>query len=487
LPSKVFFRKSIHNKLKGGGAFLRYPKGIAVSCTILMKFNFEKFGYVDKGALELGDLTIICGPNNVGKTYVSYAIYGFIRHFKNLVDLSLAAEQISSLKNEGSLIIDLTQYQQQLPNYIKSASKKFSQTLTEYFNAPDEFFSKAEVQFSYDNFLIDLSREFKQAAMFGQSETLLFDKAPDESKLSVALKVTGKSKLPNRILDDVVGNAIGDCLFAGTLPKPFVVTSERTGIALFYKELDISKNLIMEHLSESDKPNPIALLNSMRSRYARPIQDNIDVVRDYDSLSRHKSFLREARQTYRPVFDALYDLLGGSFKSVDKQVLYIPKKERGRDKVVVPLYIASSSIKSLFLIDLYINCLAEKQGLLIIDEPELNLHPDNQRRMAGLLARLVNAGVKVMVTTHSDYLIRELNNRIMLNNEIENRQALMKSTKMVEEDILRPEQVKAFSLKNSHSIEEVSVDRHGINMEIFDDLIADTNELADSIYYSIKD
>lgn len=155
--------------------------------------------------------------------------------------------------------------------------------------------------------------------------------------------------------------------------------------------------------------------------------------------------------------------------------------------MVVPVYIASSSIKSLFLIDLYINCLAEKQGLLIIDEPELNLHPDNQRKMAGLLARLVNAGIKIMVTTHSDYLIRELNNRIMLNNEIDNKQALMKDAKMVKQDILRPEQVKAFSLKDDHSIKEVTVDRHGINMEIFDDLIADANELADSIYYSIKE
>ncbi|GBC60113.1 hypothetical protein DENIS_1058 [Desulfonema ishimotonii] len=455
-----------------------------------MKFNFEKFGYIDKGTLRLADLTLICGPNNVGKTYVSYCIYGFIRHFKKLVDLSLSPEQISALKADGSLSIDLTQYQQRLADYIKSASEKFSQTLTDYFNAPDDFFSKAKVRFSYDNFSIDLSQGFKQIAMFGQSETLLFDKAPDETALSIAIQVSekpGKSKLPSRILDDVIGRAIAECLFAGTLPKPFVVTSERTGIALFYKELDISKNAILKHLSESDKPDPIALLNSMRSRYARPIQDNIDVVRDYDNLSRRKSFIREDRKTYKPVLDALHDLSGGSFKIVDKQVLYHPKKERNRDKVIVPVYMASSSVKSLFLIDLYINCLAEKQGLLVIDEPELNLHPDNQRRMAGLLARLVNAGIKVMVTTHSDYLIRELNNRIMLNNEVENKQALMKNAKMVEQDILRPDQVKAFSLKDSHSVKEVPVDRYGINMEIFDDLIADANDLADSIYYSIRE
>jgi len=452
-----------------------------------MKFNFEKFGYVDKGSLELADLTLICGPNNVGKTYLSYGIYGFIRDFKKLVDLSPASEQISVLKDEGSLIIDLKQYQQSMADYMTRASIKYSQKLTDYFNAPDGFFDKAKIDFSYNKFFIDLSREFKQSFKFGQSETLLFDKAPDETTLSVAIQVTGKSKLPNRILDNVVGNAIAECLFAGTLPKPFVVTSERTGIALFYKELDISKNAILKHLSESDKPDPIALLNSMRSRYAHPIQDNIDIVRDYDSLSKRKSFIRENRKVYKPVLDALYDLLGGSFKAVDKQVLYHPRKERNREKVVVPVYIASSAIKALFLIDLYINCLAEKQGLLIIDEPELNLHPNNQCKMAGLLARLVNSGIKVMLTTHSDYLIRELNNRIMLNNEINNKQSLMKNKKMIEQDILRPEQVKAFVLKDNHSIKEVIVDRHGINMKIFDDLIADANELSDSIYYSIKD
>jgi predicted ATPase len=42
-----------------------------------MKFNFEKFGGIDEGSITLGDLTLICGPNNVGKTYVSYAIYGY--------------------------------------------------------------------------------------------------------------------------------------------------------------------------------------------------------------------------------------------------------------------------------------------------------------------------------------------------------------------------------------------------------------------------
>jgi len=452
-----------------------------------MKFKFENVGFIDQGTIELADLTLICGPNNVGKTYVSYSIYGFINRFKSLVDFSLSDEQVATLRDEGVLSIDISEYSEDIKKHIVGASRKYSKTLSKYFNAPDDLFSNSKVEFSTQDFSLDLSGEFKKTVRFGRSEALIFDKAPDDNMLSVALQVAGKMKLPTRILNDVVSDEIADCLFARSIPKPFVVTSERTGISLFYKELDVSKNAIMEHLTESNDVNPITILNSMRSRYARPIQDNITVIRDYENISKRKSFLRLNKdKKYQPVLDSLRDLLGGSFKSVDKQVIYQPKKEPGREKLSVPVYIASSSIKSLFLIDMYVNYIAEKKGILIIDEPELNLHPDNQRKMASLLARLVNAGIKIMVTTHSDYLIREINNRIMLSNDFSSKKTVMKNSKITNEDILQPDQVKAYNLSTDHSIKEVKVDKYGINMEIFDSLIGEANSLSDDIYFGIE-
>lgn len=451
-----------------------------------MKFNFAHLGGIDKGTVELGDLTVICGPNNMGKTYISYAIYGLLRHFKQWIDLSVSRERLAQLRDEGTLLIELTDYQAKLADYLKNASSDFSENLPRYFNVPEDFFNGAKAEFSHDQLVFDFTNEFKQAVSFGQSEQLSFYKAENETVLSVTFQTKSGGRVPNQILDDVISDHIADCLFADLLPRPFVVTSERTGIALFYKELDISKNAIIEHITSGDKVNPIDLLNSMRSRYAQPIHDNINVVREYENLCKRKSFIREESDC-KPIKDALQDLMGGSYKAVDKQVMYMPKKERGRDKVAVPVYVASSSIKSLFLIDLYINSLAEKNGMLIIDEPELNLHPDNQRKMAGLLARLVNSGVKVLVTTHSDYLIRELNNRVMLNLDVENKEQIMKSAKMTDLDLLKPEQIKAYSLKDDHLIHTVEVDKYGINMEVFDNLIADANELADKIYYGIKE
>ena len=42
-----------------------------------MNFTFENLGPIDKATLELGDLTVIAGRNNTGKTYLAHTIYGY--------------------------------------------------------------------------------------------------------------------------------------------------------------------------------------------------------------------------------------------------------------------------------------------------------------------------------------------------------------------------------------------------------------------------
>lgn len=453
-----------------------------------MKFKFEQFGYIDKGEVELADLTLICGPNNVGKTYISYAIYGFLKHFRSLVSLNFDDKLINDLFETGSIQIDMEKFAIDIKQYFSYASNKFSSKLDGFFNAPDDFFKKSKFDFYFTNFEPNLDLSFKQKIQFGSQEIIRLDKSENNPVLSIVLQLQEKNnKIPKDILRDIIAEQLAHCLFSQTLLQPFVVTSERTGIALFYKELDISKNAILQHLSDNEKINPIELFNSLRSRYAEPIKDNIDVIRDYDNLNKQKSYLNEDRKKYKAVYTALQGLIAGNFKTKNGQVLYRPRKERGKNEVFVPVYLASSSIKSLFLLDFYINSLAKKGSLLIIDEPELNLHPDNQSKIAGLLARLVNSGIKVLVTTHSDHFIKEINNCIMLSNNIKNKELIMNNNKFIEEDILQIKQVAAYTLGNDHSINAVKVDKYGIALSIFDDLINHENEISDNIYYNIEE
>ena len=49
-----------------------------------LRFHFSNVGPVDEAKLELGDLTVIAGRNNTGKTYLVYTLYGFLKEFRNL-------------------------------------------------------------------------------------------------------------------------------------------------------------------------------------------------------------------------------------------------------------------------------------------------------------------------------------------------------------------------------------------------------------------
>ena len=51
---------------------------------------------------------------------------------------------------------------------------------------------------------------------------------------------------------------------------------------------------------------------------------------------------------------------------------------------------------------------------LTIDEPEAHLHPEMQVRVASFLAALVNQGMGIVLTTHSDFFVAQFNNMIRL-------------------------------------------------------------------------
>ena len=71
---------------------------------------------------------------------------------------------------------------------------------------------------------------------------------------------------------------------------------------------------------------------------------------------------------------------------------------------------ASSMVSELAPVVLFLRGIVAPGDTFIIEEPEAHLHPAAQTRMAITLARLVRAGVRVVVTTHSDWLLQEIAN-----------------------------------------------------------------------------
>ena len=76
----------------------------------------------------------------------------------------------------------------------------------------------------------------------------------------------------------------------------------------------------------------------------------------------------------------------------------------------LPLMNASSMVSELAPVVLYLRHMVEPGQVLIVEEPESHLHPAMQVKFTRQLAALVNSGFRVLVTTHSEWLLEELAN-----------------------------------------------------------------------------
>ena len=54
------------------------------------------------------------------------------------------------------------------------------------------------------------------------------------------------------------------------------------------------------------------------------------------------------------------------------------------------------------------NGLVKQERILIFDEPEVHLHPKWQLEMAKMIVEIVKKGVRVLVNSHSPYMIEAL-------------------------------------------------------------------------------
>lgn len=80
----------------------------------------------------------------------------------------------------------------------------------------------------------------------------------------------------------------------------------------------------------------------------------------------------------------------------------------------LPLMNASSMVSELAPVVLYLRYVVQPGDLLIIEEPESHLHPAMQVEFTRQLAAAVRSGIRMIITTHSEWVLEELANLVRL-------------------------------------------------------------------------
>jgi predicted ATPase len=108
----------------------------------------------------------------------------------------------------------------------------------------------------------------------------------------------------------------------------------------------------------------------------------------------------------------------------------------------LPLHLSSSMITELAPFILLLKA-GKGKGGIVFEEPEAHLHLSAQRILARGIVRLVNVGVPVVITTHSDTFLQQINNMIHLHSH-SNREQEMKRLGYNENEILDPDSVRGY-------------------------------------------
>jgi hypothetical protein len=462
-----------------------------------MKFTLKKVGLIDHATIELADLTIICGENNTGKTYVTYALYGFLKSWRQILFFEIKNKIEETLRDSDSSQIDLgVLFIGQINKYLDRVAKRYAKVLSKVFASNPELFKQAEIKVSVPSEIDFLAGDYHNSSKdsTGNKTRATLRKAKGSAVLEIL--IADQSLTNNQFgLIDFIADAIADIVFAPYLADTFIASAERTGAAIFRNELDFARTRLIEAIGRKDSKdfrNPFRLIEQMEAGYAWPVQDNVDFVRQIENIDKLTSSLFEAHPKLLSAFESV---IGGSYKVIKGKGLYYQPKGNGKPRLSMSE--SSSSVRALLDIGFYLRCRAKTGDILMIDEPELNLHPINQRALSRLIAYLVNCGVRVFMTTHSDYIIKELNTLIMFNSQTEHTIRIQKKYEYGDEERINPSRVKLFMTcpvseerdgggrrVKLNSLKEAKIHPdQGIEVETFDTTIETMNAVQSEILF----
>ncbi|MEA1956086.1 MAG: AAA family ATPase [Campylobacterota bacterium] len=129
-------------------------------------------------------------------------------------------------------------------------------------------------------------------------------------------------------------------------------------------------------------------------------------IKDIDSKLKESIYNDENLFKNNELSQKISDIVNGEMKFIPKEKEFIYIKKDGKKYKNIN---TASGIKSFGILQMLFNSgLIDERSIIIIDEPEVHLHPKWQLKYAELIVLLVKNNINILVTTHSPYMIEAL-------------------------------------------------------------------------------
>ena len=432
------------------------------------KLRVENYGKIKSAEIEIAPLTLFVGDNNSGKSYLMSLLWGI----ENLgVEALLGSEYLESEETD-----ELSEW---LISQMKTAIQKkkhiapledISEMLSSVLNKGLEKNKDSFVRriFNSDNvsigkLSIDLG-DFKGRILDIElnEQTEFLSLSIDSGQTFVIHRTIIESlkdrKYIHSFLIQVLYKRIMDIrTIESDTERVIYLPAARTGFMLTKDIINkVGRNNTFNLPDDREKFTP----------FVRPINNFLDIMGDLNvGQKKNENYIHLAE-------DIEHEMTDGTIEFSDmpnKEVMYVPDGH----KKGIPLRLVSAVVTELCPLILILKH-SDNIARFYYEEPEMCLHPQLQSRMGKVIARIVNAGIGMVITTHSDIILQHINNMIKLQNR-KDCDEICDRLHYGKEDLLNCDQVRVYQLKarakGKTAVEELSCGENGFIVPTFNDAL----------------
>ncbi len=434
------------------------------------RLKVSGYGKLESAEIETAPLTLFVGDNNSGKSYLMSLLWG-IRNLGG--ELLYADETMEITETYGRLRcwvkkqIETAREQGVHTVLASEIGDELQSVLQERINQNRDKFVKAIFNSS------DVEIEELQIELTGLAGVSLdFIVREYGRNMGVAITNTGndgvelalsEKERATGILEEKTGRYFVNTLMAlvldshGGFNREIYFPAARTGFMLTKDIINkVSRRTTFNVAAEQETMVP----------FVRPINQFLDVINDL-------TFDGESNEDFKEIVQYLENGMADGTVEMsalpNKEAMYVPNGKTSG----MPLRITSAVVTELSPLILI---LKHKRYVdaLFYEEPEMCLHPQLQQKMGRVLCKMVNAGVQMNVTTHSDIILQHVNNMIRLSGR-EDREEICHQLGYMARDLLSPQKVKVYQLKavagGKTKVEELNCGENGFAVPTFNDAL----------------
>ena len=426
-----------------------------------MKLTVKNFGPIREARnIDISPMTIFVGPSNTGKSYLAMLIYSIFEVFSDeeyawrifrLIEKENRNYPENFSNQEVSQDIVSKQIEPCFSLWAQAVSDVWKQKVVYCFgeegknviegkNGSEDF--SVRLSDPEDQFVLDLTVPASSKIVQQKSERL-YEQINQHITLSPADKISedtqhlDKADGPHEIYEEIAPRHSVEIIIQHFQSKLFPWTPFESGMDAYYlpairgaimQSHRIFVSALINRASMAGLNNIPAMppINGVLSDFMTKLINigSEDFERErfggrYDTSrwrNKRNGNVSDNRNKLETINRRIEQRILSGEIDIERSEAQHPdfryKYTRDEKKYDLPLMSAPSSVTNLAPVSLFVRHRICPGDLFIIEEPEINLHPDAQRKISDVLAQLSNAGVNVLVTTHSDNILEQVSNFI---------------------------------------------------------------------------